>query len=322
MSFYVQLPSNSPNPNGRNTTTKYTTIFQDPLPLNPNFKYECGLVESIYTQNWTIPAGFIYYGYLKSTEKIGEKNVPLIAFDKISITFHDADTIENFIERINSRIENSILEKNYNALFQKKLDVLKKNSQATTDGFPSQLYSYLEQNQKTIVDRIKQDMEFIQAPKIFLQENKLFIKFSNKYQSIQFKGRINSILKTLHAKETMISTKIYATKNEVHFENINENEIVHLKSPIFLLGTFYVYTDFIENQFVGNTKAPLLKTIVINYNNSQAISWSHYDNPQYINVDRTQINSIMIDVRDEFGDQVLFEEGSFTVKLHFRIKND
>ena len=58
------------------------------------------------------------------------------------------------------------------------------------------------------MDRIKQDMEFIQAPKIFLQENKLFTKFSNKYQSIKFKGRINSILKTLHAKETMISTKI------------------------------------------------------------------------------------------------------------------
>ena len=58
-------------------------------------------------------------------------------------------------------------------------------------------------------------MEFIQAPKIFLQENKLFIKFSNKYQSIQFIGRINSILKTLHAKETMISTKIYATKKYV-----------------------------------------------------------------------------------------------------------
>jgi hypothetical protein len=44
-------------------------------------------------------------------------------------------------------------------------------------------------------------------------------------------------------------------------------------SPIYLLGTFYVYTDIIDNQFFGNTKAPLLKTIVINYNNSQSISW-------------------------------------------------
>ena len=89
-----------------------------------------------------------------------------------------------------------------------------------------------------------------------------------------------------------------------------------------MLGTFYVYCDIIENQIVGNTEAPLLKTIVINYNLSQNLSWTHFDNPQYLDINKTEINSIYIFVRDEFGEKIIFEDGSFTVKLHFRVKND
>ena len=104
MSFYVQLPSNCDNPSGRNTTTKFITNFQTRLPLIESQKYEVGLVESITTQSWTVAVGYLYYGYLKSMERIGEKDVPVIAFDNISIMFHDGDNIEKFISRINDRL--------------------------------------------------------------------------------------------------------------------------------------------------------------------------------------------------------------------------
>ena len=87
MSFYVQLPSNTYNAVVQNTTTRFKTNFQTPLPLYPNIKYEVGLVESIYTQNWAIQVGYIYYGYLKEMNNIGQKQVPLLAFDKILINF-------------------------------------------------------------------------------------------------------------------------------------------------------------------------------------------------------------------------------------------
>ena len=88
-----------------------------------------------------------------------------------------------------------------------------------------------------------------------------------------------------------------------------------------MLGTFYIYTDIIDLQYVGNTRVPLLKTVVINYNSSQNTSWTHYDNPQYLAINKTEITSIHIDIKDEFGDKILFENGNFSIKLHFRVKN-
>ena len=321
MSFYVQLPSNSYNAIENNTTTKFTTNFQTPLPLDLNFKYEVGLVESIYTQSWTIQVGYLFYGYLKELNNIGQKQVPVSAFDKILITFHDGDNLEQFIQKINDRIDSSIIERKYNELLKKKFILQRKGQLDNPENFPSKEFSIHDENDQEIIKKIKDETEFKNAPKIVYRDNDLYLRFTDKYQSFQFFGRINSILKVLHNKDTMFSSIIIATKNEMHYEKINLEEKFNLTSPIYLLGTFYVYTDIIDNQFVGNTKAPLLKTIVINYNNSQSISWSHYDNPQYLEVNKTEINSILIDIRDEFGDKILFDAGTFTIKLHFRTKN-
>ena len=323
MSFYVQLPSNCDNPSGRNTTTKFITNFQTRLPLIESQKYEVGLVESIYTQSWTVAVGYLYYGYLKSMERKGEKDVPVIAFDNISIMFHDGDNIEKFISRINDRIEFSIIEKIYNQKFNLMLVLKKRNPKIiiNTDIYPNKEFSIHDENNIKLINTIKDGSEFKNAPKIIYKENQLYIKFYDKYQSIQFFGRVNTILKTLFNRETMISSKLIGSKNELNYQLLSQKETLNLFSPIFLLGTFYIYTDILENQYVGNTRAPLLKTVVINYNSSQSISWNHYDNPQYLDVNKTEINSILIDIRDEFGEKILFEEGTFTVKLHFRPKN-
>ena len=313
MSFYVQLPSNTENISGKNTTTEYTTFFNKKLPLNSYLKYEVGLVEAIYSQSWAIKCGAIVFRYRNELKN---------SFKLIQITFHDGDSLEQFLERINKKIQSTALEILYNERYEKGQNNTKSDENLKL--YPKRFFDTIhdDKNDAIVLDELKKSSFYINVPQIVCRDNSIYIQFSTMYQSIQFTGQINSVLKMKYNKISNVSEAYYSVHNDIHYIKISSNERFNLKSPIFLLGTFYVYCDIIENQIVGNSEAPLLKTIVINYNLSQNLSWTHFDNPQYLDINKTEINSIYIFVRDEFGEKIIFEDGSFTVKLHFRVKND
>ena len=81
----------------------------------------------------------------------------------------------------------------------------------------------------------------------------------------------------------------------------------------------YLYTNIIEPQYVGNVRAPLLKTIAIDHlsENTHVI----YENPYYLNIPPTQLTTICLDVRTLTGERVKFPVyGYIYFTLHFRIK--
>ena len=82
---------------------------------------------------------------------------------------------------------------------------------------------------------------------------------------------------------------------------------------------YYVYCDIVENQHVGDTSAPILRSFLhdknSNHQNSKIFLTSHY-----IPVSKPQFDSIHMYIRNQFAEAPPFNSGSFSSTLHFRRK--
>ena len=69
-----------------------------------------------------------------------------------------------------------------------------------------------------------------------------------------------------------------------------------------------MYTDIIDNQFVGNPQSPLLNVVNVS-NDYQHVISRIYDNPNYISVSPREISSINISIRDtgDTGEKFFFQ---------------
>ena len=82
----------------------------------------------------------------------------------------------------------------------------------------------------------------------------------------------------------------------------------------------FVYTNIIEHQPVGDTSAPLLR-VVTAATHFGDINNYNFTKLHYLPVNTNLINTIEIDIRDEFGYRIPFRGGRSNVKLHFRQKS-
>jgi len=81
--------------------------------------------------------------------------------------------------------------------------------------------------------------------------------------------------------------------------------------------TAFVYCDILEHVPVGDTLAPLLRTVDITENKNGVIHKT-FDRPYYLPVQKLNFESLEIDIRDSFGRIIPFESGTSIVTLHFR----
>ncbi len=84
--------------------------------------------------------------------------------------------------------------------------------------------------------------------------------------------------------------------------------------------TFYVYSDLVSSQYVGDALAPLLRTVDVDHTEIGGMVCRTYNSPHYIPVKSKEIETIKIDIRQDTGDLVPFESGGVICKLHFRLK--
>lgn len=79
----------------------------------------------------------------------------------------------------------------------------------------------------------------------------------------------------------------------------------------------YVYSPIVADQFVGDTRVPLLRALPLlkNIEDTQSI---RYDNVYYLPLSRSNIHDIEIYITDDTGRFVPFENGRVIVVLHFR----
>lgn len=83
----------------------------------------------------------------------------------------------------------------------------------------------------------------------------------------------------------------------------------------------FIYTDFIEDQIVGNTASPLLEVVGTSTQAKDETITLNIVNPHYVKINRSNITNIRIMTRDNTGEFVQFLPNSlYILKLHFRPK--
>ena len=107
-----------------------------------------------------------------------------------------------------------------------------------------------------------------------------------------------------------------------------ENEILRGSAPIVSLfmtnmkryTKLYVYTDITQNLLVGDVRAPLLLVVPakLRYGNTTCVT---YEQPQFLPLSRSNIQTIEINIKSDTGELVSFESGKSIVKLFFRRKS-
>jgi hypothetical protein len=307
--LYVYLPSNS---NISNKTTEFTTILNENLILPQNC--QVALVEVIYKHSWNVSIGYISYSNDKN--KFYKSNIE---------SFHDSETIASLINRINSTIKSVILIKIYNQRYdermleQQKADEFHAKNQIYT--FKSDklypIFLYEEHIENSIVEEIKNEIEYLKCPELYIENNLLKLKFDKNFEgSLQFVG---SVVKILEIEENNFKSKIFTNLKTT--STLVLNNYVNQLSPVDIVGQLYIYApDLVEYQFIGNEKAPLLAIVVVEPNTFNKVIKLTLHPPHYLNVIQNSIKTIRISIRDQFGNKILFDDSTITLKLDF-IKN-
>lgn len=87
------------------------------------------------------------------------------------------------------------------------------------------------------------------------------------------------------------------------------------------LHALYVYCDVLECVPVGDTMAPLLRIVAVKGPRGE-MSYTQYDQPRYIPLQKKAFDSIEIDIRDDTGKPIPFDTGKLIVTLHIRQARD
>jgi hypothetical protein len=172
---------------------------------------------------------------------------------------------------------------------------------------------YIDQTVNDIVDYLNKSLREKKLPLVFSYDmhSYLFSLFIPNNFAIQFNSNTG--------KELGFGFTI--AEGSTKMTNFSANHPV--PPHINKISSLYLYTDIIEHQFVGDTFAPLLRTIAVPNNLRYGDNISHnYIQPHYIPVTRNNIDNIEIDLRSDTGELIQFASGKIIVKLHFRIRTD
>ena len=94
-----------------------------------------------------------------------------------------------------------------------------------------------------------------------------------------------------------------------------------MKQNLSEISNFYIYSDIVEYQVVGDEQAMLLRIVPIGeLSKSLNFTSKIFDSPHYIPVARNNLDTIEIDIRNHLGQPILFTSGEVVVKLHFKRK--
>lgn len=161
---------------------------------------------------------------------------------------------------------------------------------------------------KNDLETIKNYRSILPSFSVFSGKSKAdnFIKLKiPENHSIELQGKLLHLFNV--EREEYKATQIF----RVDFDNVR------------VMDTIYIYSDILQEQYVGDTLAPLLRTVTTHSNNSHYVS-SIYDNPHYIPLKNTRISSINIELKDDLGRPIQFTNllSKVLIKLHFKKLNE
>ena len=193
-----------------------------------------------------------------------------------------------------------------------------------------------------ILVKINRDSNFIEVKRdesnndiitITLKSNEAIFKYLEKKKTRNQKNTesVNENVLMEPSQQKYIRIKTLSLSNHLRFvlgmefmEYENVEVIKGLKTPYYPSHptSLFIHSDIIEHQYVGSDMLQLLRSVAMdrsakNKNNRLQVIFS---NPYFMNVNRNYIESIRIQILDEFMERIKFESGNVNVTLIFRKK--
>ena len=201
-----------------------------------------------------------------------------------------------------------------NVFFTKMHEFLTKNGGIFGEGLtpiriPRGHYDNISQIGELITKRIDPEQQM----KSNFSEITQKFEFSNKlYEMIFASLDSNLFIRLGYTAQTM-------RIDEIPFYLARVDREADNRGTLDDLNTIFVYSDIVDYQLVGNTKATLMGVFPTTGRHYEQQSWQF--NPfQYIAVSSEEIRSINMVLRTPQGDAVPFLSGDSLCRLHFRRK--
>ena len=111
------------------------------------------------------------------------------------------------------------------------------------------------------------------------------------------------------------------------FKTLRFTELQHsdsivsdIEQDLEAVGAFYIYTDIITHQFIGDANVKVIRVVALDNEYGMKAQYINkiYDMPHYVPLERNNIETINITIKDSTGENVPFESGKIVLKLHFR----
>jgi hypothetical protein len=139
--------------------------------------------------------------------------------------------------------------------------------------------------------------------------------------TLSFKFTPSTNVVHMYTQEPFIlNTLGFIGVDKTHGEPLYAMNLVGVKTPRFdSVQSLYVYSDIVKPQHVGDTLAPLLDIVPVQGAPGQRVHYSH-NQLTYVPINRTFVESISIEICDEYGAHVIFPDDVENVicRLRFR----
>jgi hypothetical protein len=169
--------------------------------------------------------------------------------------------------------------------------------------------------------------------------DRIVAEFNRLYGGLRYNTTMQAIVKgsdgTIHLKAEPQTNKLYIVADKPSIVNLlgmtateldNETPALYkvvtagTKTPRFdTVQSLFIYSDIIKPQHVGDTLAPLLEIVPVQGVPGQRVQYC-FNQLTYLPVNRTYIESIEIEICDEYGNHVVFPDDVENVicRLRFR----
>lgn len=285
-------------------------------PLVLNGAYEVGLSEFYFPIDYQAEVGSLTYSV-----PVGFNNY-FTGIESENLKNTLSDYIDEFISKAKAIPLTAFEDKKY-AQLSAELDHCKMeivNNIQLKKGL-------ISKSMKSVFDRIfKFEAEFVplkQVDQLVLFNCQLIKEVVEKY--FAFKDHVIKIV-LKDRKESIINYDLFVKENVIltnfEFKSFNSNCFTVKKlqinfSSLNFVKTFLVYTDIIcENQAFGKNQE-LLKIVKVTGNNGDYIE-KYFDRPHYIQCNKTYINRINVEIKDNNFNEVKFNSNGLIFILHFK----
>lgn len=82
--------------------------------------------------------------------------------------------------------------------------------------------------------------------------------------------------------------------------------------------SLFVQSDIADLSVVGDSMAPLLRSVPVRAESAFQLVQARFDKPHYVPIGKTCLDSIRIEITNDIGQDVKFQSGKSMVKLHCR----